>query len=648
MFVLDVGPRMHSHLDYVARAATDFVTAKMINKPAHEVCLILFGTTDTRNSQHAKYAAEGEGDDQYLHIVEATGLAPPDKGYLEILQHLPRGQGHSDFREALVVAGEVLSGAGPGKNSILLLSNFCGRVQEDPEQEEAIRDFLVTKMQHLGARLEVLSLDVPGDDLAYEADKTYTRNQLAAICTEVTHAERFFPAPASLLGAFKAHEVGATAQYTGPLSIGSLNIWVKVTSKCRREPFPSAARETGAQDNMPEGADGGVAYSREYVYVDDDKWAAAGEDPLQEGSARIARAYRYGSQMVTVADVDQELFIFPATKSMKVLGFVDADQIPRHMYMEGTHVVAADKARESSGVALAALVRALGNQGQKAVVRGLLRNVKKPQPLLYLASPVAGSAGAPPHLLLNQLPFMEDVRDYKFPSFGKKSWQPSGEQLDAAAVLVSSMNLREGPLQEQLKPEQTPNPPLHRLHIELARRALDPDAPLSEEDPLYNEVFEPHLDRMLGAEEALAAAKAAFPMGQAAKASRRSQKRVSSERPVEDFEALLAAGDTQGAVEGVCQAIQDLVFGSVGEGKFGLAIGLVDRLREECVRCDLPEPFNNLLALLEAKCKGDPVKEGLWKALSRRETKQISTQEAPASQLDASQAELWYTQHARE
>lgn len=44
------------------------------------------------------------------------------------------------------------------------------------------------------------------------------------------------------------------------------------------------------------------------------------------------------------------------------------------------------------------------------------------RPQLCVAVPVAASGAAPAHLLLNVLPFMEDFRDYKFPSFTKKAW----------------------------------------------------------------------------------------------------------------------------------------------------------------------------------------------------------------------------------
>jgi hypothetical protein len=38
---------------------------------------------------------------------------------------------------------------------------------------------------------------------------------------------------------------------------------------------------------------------------------------------------------------------------------------------------------------------------------------------MHVASPVPASAAAPPHLLLNLLPFMEDVRAFAFGTFDR-------------------------------------------------------------------------------------------------------------------------------------------------------------------------------------------------------------------------------------
>jgi hypothetical protein len=71
VLVLDVGPRMHPYLDEAKRAAADFVTQKILHRTRDDVCLLLFGTSGTRNRENDASAAEPGGEDDYAHITEA-------------------------------------------------------------------------------------------------------------------------------------------------------------------------------------------------------------------------------------------------------------------------------------------------------------------------------------------------------------------------------------------------------------------------------------------------------------------------------------------------------------------------------------------------------------------------------------------------
>ena len=56
-----------------------------------------------------------------------------------------------------------------------------------------------------------------------------------------------------------------------------------------------------------------------------------------------------------------------------------------------------------------------------------------------------GSATGPDHLVLNHLPFAEDLRVAKFTAFDEKTeYLPSEEQLDAMSELVRSLDLCSG------------------------------------------------------------------------------------------------------------------------------------------------------------------------------------------------------------
>ncbi|EFN56898.1 hypothetical protein CHLNCDRAFT_144569 [Chlorella variabilis] len=665
VFLLDVGPRMHPHVAHAARAAGDFMTQKasrrarptpaMLHKVKDEVCLLLFGTSKTDNREHTKSAMEEGGEGEYAHIVEAHDLAPPEASYIKTLHTLQGGQGRSDFKEALAVAAAVLvqEREAASAKRIVLVTNLCSRAQDDPD--DALTSCLAEGLQHQGIFLDVLLLDVPEDDERYEQDKTYNLNQVAAICQELSHRERHFSSALALTGAFPAHEVLARAYYSGVLSIGTkLNIkagtaglysWlVKTAGKADKEKFPAAGREStvveGVVEAALEGVDTGVPRGREYYYVDQEEHGPE-EVPEQE----VASAYRYGINLVPFEADQRRDLAFPTERGMKLIGFLPEDAIPRHLYMAKCDVVVADKASQASCVAMAALVAGMRRQRQKAILRWVAKAYSRPE--LFLASPVPAGATSAPHLLLNALPFMEDLRDYRFPSFTKKSWEPSEAQVEAAAALVASMSLGQGDL-EQLLPERTPDPALHRLYFECGRRVADPEAPLQEEDELASEVLLPHPDRLPGAEAALEAAAAAFPTDQAAKASRRAAAKIGLQDPAGDFRKLLAeGGDPHDALDALATAVVHLVFGSMGSSKFQQGVQLVDLLREGCVDANEPSVFNDFLEVVEKKCKQDETKADFWKWLSRREIKKIAKDEAGASQLEPSQAEEWYTQKAQ-
>ena len=56
-----------------------------------------------------------------------------------------------------------------------------------------------------------------------------------------------------------------------------------------------------------------------------------------------------------------------------------------------------------------------------------------------------GSEAGPDHLVLNHLPFAEDLRVAKFTPFDEKTeYLPSEEQLDAMSELVRSLDLCSG------------------------------------------------------------------------------------------------------------------------------------------------------------------------------------------------------------
>lgn len=172
-------------------------------------------------------------------------------------------------------------------------------------------------------------------------------------------------------------------------------------------------------------------------------------------------------------------------KSFAVLGFTKQSMINRHQFV-GTQVlkVFAPKDDEHAGVALSGLIRALDDLKMVAVVRYVYARNGNPQ--VGAAFPCIKEKYE--CLVYVQLPFMEDLRQYSFPSLeNNKKYTPSEDQLSAVDSLIDSMMLveedKDGVKKDLFKVNHIPNPQYQRLFQCLHHRAVNPSAPLPPMDP---------------------------------------------------------------------------------------------------------------------------------------------------------------------
>uniref|UniRef100_A0A6Q2XL76 Ku domain-containing protein n=1 Tax=Esox lucius TaxID=8010 RepID=A0A6Q2XL76_ESOLU len=203
---------------------------------------------------------------------------------------------------------------------------------------------------------------------------------------------------------------------------------------------------------------------RDVVYcVDDDEETEVPKDDTIQG-------FRYGSDIVPFSKVDQEQMKYKTDgKSFAVLGFAKQSLVvqPQH-----------------AGVALSALIRALDELKMVAVVRYVYARNGNPQ--VGAAFPCIKEKYE--CLMYVQLPFMEDLRQYTFPSLeNNKKYTPSENQLSVVDSLIDSMMLVEenedGEKKDLFKVNHIPNPQYQRLFQCLHHRALNPSAPLPPVEP---------------------------------------------------------------------------------------------------------------------------------------------------------------------
>lgn len=669
--LLDVGPHMHPFLDQAARAVGNLVEGKMLAKPTHEVGLVFFGTTGTSNAvaeeMAAAAAAEGrelELEDRYDHITTQHGLAPLDTAYLASLAHVPRGQGASDFMEAIVVGSALLvgrarseAGLAAAANRLVLLTNFGGRL--DPSKAPPDEEELAASLSGNGVRLEVVDVACPppappaagaaaadgggGGKAPMQADGCGTEEAAAArranldlldrLLQNLEHEARPIAAAPLLAGAWPSGAAGADASthtyFSGPLELGAgYAIKVKLAKKTTQEKFPTLAQEPAreaepedeGEEEEEEGAEGGgggraapapraIIRSTIYFLPDDPEKKEIAPEERQRG-------VRYGSESVFMPKEMEDLSRFPSQKGLRLVGFIKEDLVPRAHYMKDVWCAVADKDAPASRAALAALVAALHRRHEVAIVRFLARAGFTPH--LYAASPVLPVLGRNvAALFMAPLPFMEDERRWLFASFRKPDRIPTGAQEAAAAALVDAMWLGEG-RGEELAPERTVNPSLNRFFFEMGRRAVDRNAAVGEDpDPLLDYVLKPHLSP--AADAALEAAAAALPLGELARDSRRGvvrRVRVDPEHTLPDFIAMVANGDVYSALKGLV-GVMDKALETSTNGYDERVVELAKAMREACIAQRRSGDFNRWLKERATTWGASQFRRAMWERLDR-------------------------------
>uniref|UniRef100_A0A3P9BQH7 X-ray repair cross-complementing protein 5 n=1 Tax=Maylandia zebra TaxID=106582 RepID=A0A3P9BQH7_9CICH len=218
---------------------------------------------------------------------------------------------------------------------------------------------------------------------------------------------------------------------------------------------------------------------RETVYcLDDDNETEVQKDDIIQG-------FRYGSDIVPFSKVDQEQMKYKHDgKCFAVLGFTKQSTIRRNQFM-GSQIIKIFAARddEHAGVALSALIRALNELQMVAIVRYAFNRISNPQ--VGAAFPCIKQDSE--CLMYIQLPFMEDLRQFTFPSLENKKFTPSDAQLSAVDSLIDSMMLVEedenGEQRDLFKPHRIPNPAFQRHFQCLHHRAVSPGTPLPPIEP---------------------------------------------------------------------------------------------------------------------------------------------------------------------
>ncbi|XP_029568305.1 X-ray repair cross-complementing protein 5 [Salmo trutta] len=482
---LDVGfsmsnsaPGQETPFQLAKKVIQKFVQRQVFAENKDELALVLFGSDNTKNNL-AK-------DGQYQNISVHRQLMIPNFELLEEIQNdVHPGSQQADWLDALVVCMDLLQNETLGKRyerqNIVLLTDL--NTPSSPDQ----LDVIIGNLKRSGVTLQFF-LPFPvdgggskppdgGKGLSAEQQQglEMTKQVMMSLDEDDGLEEVYtFSDAIEKLSVFKRVEKRPMA-WPCTLTIGS-SLAIKIVgykAVCEERPRKSWSvvdAQTHQKDDI----------KRDVVYClnDDEETEVQKDDTIQ--------GYRYGSDIVPFSKVDQDQMKYKTDgKSFAVLGFTKQSMISRHQFV-GTQVlkVFAPKDDEHAGVALSGLIRALDDLKMVAVVRYVYARNGNPQ--VGAAFPCIKEKSE--CLVYVQLPFMEDLRQYSFPSLeNNKKYTPSEEQLSAVDSLIDSMMLVEededGEKMDLFKVNHIPNPQYQRLFQCLHHRAVNPSAPLPPMDP---------------------------------------------------------------------------------------------------------------------------------------------------------------------
>ncbi|KAM4609330.1 X-ray repair cross-complementing protein 5-like [Polymixia lowei] len=494
-------PGQEPPFEQAKKVIQKFVQRQVFAETKDELSLVLFGTDTTKNPLSQ--------DGQYQNITIHRHLMMPDFELLEEIQNQihPESQ-QADWLDALVVCMDILQKETLGKKydrlNIAILTDL--NTQANPDQ----MDVIIGNLKKAGITLQFF-LPFPVEEEEEDDDeeggggdgarrgssrsdrgKSLSREQqkgLGIVKQVMLGLEEedgldevyIFSDAIEKLSMFKRIE-RRPMPWPWQLTIGSsLSIRIVGYKAVTDEKLKKAWTTVDAQSNQREDV------KRETVYcLDDDNETEVQKDDTIQG-------FRYGSDIVPFSKVDQDQMKYKHDgKCFAVLGFAKQNLIHRHQFM-GSQVIKvfAPKDDEHAGVALSALIRSLEELKMVAIVRYAYDRRGNPQ--VGAAFPCIKQKYE--CLLYVQLPFMEDLRHFTFPSLEKnKKFTPSETQLSAMDSLIDSMMLVEedenGEQEDTFKVHHIPNPAFQRHFQCLHHRAVNPGTPLPSMEPWLKAALE--------------------------------------------------------------------------------------------------------------------------------------------------------------
>ncbi|EGF79428.1 hypothetical protein BATDEDRAFT_89512 [Batrachochytrium dendrobatidis JAM81] len=254
------------------------------------------------------------------------------------------------------------------------------------------------------------------------ANATFWRNFTCQIpsCTRSQPNRVLDPEEASVvLDQLRHHLTLSAPVYCGDLTFGTKeDLVIPVTCYLKTsgvkiptsKKFSMLAEEIDSELRAQYGMDyGAVKLTKTYKYVDgndkdsDDASESDSVDASHIHPENVIRAYRYGKAVIPFSIQDEEAAQLLTKKSIKIIGFIKSDAIPRHYYISGTMAIVPNKDVRGTDIQFTALLQAMTKANIVAIARYCRINNAKPK-FGVLISTKKGYG------LFIQIPYADDFR----------------------------------------------------------------------------------------------------------------------------------------------------------------------------------------------------------------------------------------------
>lgn len=432
---------------------------------------------DARKSDMMSLVLGGTSDEQGILIP--FEFMPADMKFIRYLleEDLPLGNSPMDTSQALSVSIEMMDELTRGKKysrKIFLFtdSSACGEI--DSRVIEQVKDseislFVIDFHESNGMRSPLHELvDAVGGDLLPIKDAL------------------------GILSHFRSKTVRVTSSFRGSLMIGrEIQLPVHLYSKTSERTLPPAKKASSLSlDSALRTFD--VERSTVYYTKDEENQSIS-----KEG---LAKAYRYGKTLVPFDAVDEAQLKEKTERELSVIGFVSKNEIERHSFMSGSSFLMVDPGQISNASqALSSLIHALYEKDAVAIARYI--RCANAQPKLVCLEPLIRADYE--CLVMNVLPFSEDVRRYTFPPLKSEMSEDQIQKMDAwidSMDLMTASTDDEGNPSEAFKPKDTFNIAYQRLFQCIQQRLLSEESAI----PPWDAELKRHLSHDLNEVQAKA------------------------------------------------------------------------------------------------------------------------------------------------